>query len=122
MDATISSVVNPTGILGPLLDDDPGTSGALVKRLLDGSIPMLPRVGFGIVDVRDVAELQVKAMETQGAGGRRSSLALLDGCRSRTRADALRSALPELAGKIPRHELPDWLVRLMALFKYRHQG
>jgi nucleoside-diphosphate-sugar epimerase len=109
------AVVNPTGILGPLLDDDPGTSGALVKRLLDGSTPMLPRVGFGIVDVRDVAELQVKAMETQGAGGKRF-IATAGRLSFKDAADALRLALPDLAGKIPRHQLPDWLVRLMALF------
>ena len=108
-------VINPTGILGPLLDDDPGTSGALVKRLMDGSVPMLPKISFGIVDVRDVAELQIKAMETPEAGGKRfittGGLLSLKGA-----ADALRQALPERAAKIPRYELPDWLVRLIAPF------
>lgn len=108
-------VVNPTGILGPLLDDDPGTSGALVQRLLNGSVPALPRIRFGIVDVRDVAEMQVKAMETPWAGGRRF-IATAGVMSFKQAADALRPGFPERADKIPKRELPDWVVRLLALF------
>jgi nucleoside-diphosphate-sugar epimerase len=108
-------VVNPTAILGPLLDDDPGTSGMLVQRLMSGAMPGAPRISFGVVDVRDVAALQLKAMETPAAGGKRflataGNLSLMEGAR------ALRAAMPDEAGKLPRRELPDWLVRMVALF------
>jgi nucleoside-diphosphate-sugar epimerase len=109
------AVINPTAILGPLLDEDPGTSNIMVLRLLNGTVPAAPRIGFGIVDVRDVAELHVRAMEAPDAGGRRflasaGSLSFIEA------AKILRAAFPAYAGKIPRFELPDWVVRLYALF------
>jgi nucleoside-diphosphate-sugar epimerase len=116
------AVINPAAILGPLLDDDPGTSAALVSRLLDGSIPAAPRISFSLVDVRDVAEAQVKAMTAPGAGGRRhilsdrelSILAL---------ANELRPHLPpHIAHRLPGVEAPDWLVRTIALFDRQIRG
>jgi dihydroflavonol-4-reductase len=109
------AVINPTAILGPLLDEDPGTSNVMVLRLLNGTVPAAPRISFGIVDVRDVAELHVRAMEAPDAGGRRflasaGSLSFIEA------AKILRAALPARAGRIPRFELPDWVVRLYALF------
>jgi nucleoside-diphosphate-sugar epimerase len=104
------AVINPHVVLGPLLDDDPGVSAALVRRLLDGSVPAAPRIYIGIVDVRDVAELHLRAMETPGAGGRRflasaGALSMMEG------ANTLRPAFPALAGKMPHFQLPDWVVR-----------
>ncbi|HEV7275982.1 MAG TPA: NAD-dependent epimerase/dehydratase family protein [Devosiaceae bacterium] len=107
-------VVNPAVILGPLLDDDPGISAQLVLRLFDGSVPALAGFHFGIVDVRDVAALQVRAMQQPRAGGHR----YLASAGSRSLPDlaaALRDAYPEQAGRIPRLRLPDWLVRLYAM-------
>ncbi|HTJ57529.1 MAG TPA: NAD-dependent epimerase/dehydratase family protein [Devosiaceae bacterium] len=109
------AVINPTVILGPLLDADPGFSGVMVQRLLNGSVPAAARFYFGVVDVRNVAEMHVRAMEIDTAGGRRfiasaGTLSLLEG------AKALRQAFPERAAKIPGFELPDWAVRLYAPF------
>lgn len=109
------ATINPSAILGPLLDEDPGTSALLVKRLLDGSVPALPRISLGIVDVRDVAEAHLRAMTALQAGGRRfpmseATLFMADV------ADVLREALPEGAGKLPRLALPDWAVRIYGLF------
>lgn len=109
------AVINPTVILGPLLDNDPGTSATVIKRLLDGSTPAAPRLNLGIIDVRDVAALHVLAMETPEAGGKRflasagerSLLAL---------ARTLRPAFPAYAKKLPRFGAPDWVVRLYGLF------
>jgi nucleoside-diphosphate-sugar epimerase len=104
------AVINPHVVLGPLLSDDPGVSAALVKRLIDGSLPLAARVYIGIVDVRDVAELHLNAMETDWAGGKRflasaGNLSLMEG------ADVLRPAFPQHARKLPWLELPDWCVR-----------
>lgn len=109
------AVINPSAILGPLLDEDPGTSAALVKRLLDGSVPATPRIPFVIVDVRDVAEAHMRAMTDPEAGGRRFPI----GERPMLMADVAavaREAAPQYAAKIPRRSMPDWAVRLYSLF------
>lgn len=107
--------INPGAIMGPLLDDDPGTSGALVLRMMSGSMPGAPKMSFSVVDVRDVAAAQVAAMTAPDAGGRRIILA----DREMTLMDminAVRAGLPEHARRLPRFELPNWLVRVVSLF------
>lgn len=109
------ATINPSAILGPLLDEDPGTSAGMVLRLLNGSVPAAPRIPFVIVDVRDVAEAHVKAMTAPEAGGQRFPM----GDRPVPFMEAariLRNHLPAYAGKLPRFELPDWAVRIYALF------
>jgi len=109
------AAINPSVILGPLLDDDPGTSVAMIGRLLSGAVPAAPHVGVGIVDVRDVAALHVAAMTDPRAAGQRlpisaATLSLM------AMARILAEAFPERAGRLPRFEVPDWLVRLAGLF------
>lgn len=107
------AVINPSAIFGPLLDDDPGTSAVLVKRLLDGSVPAAPRIPITAVDVRDVAAAHVLAMTSPQARGQRfpmgaDALLFIDAAR------LLRRHFPDY--RTPRFELPDWAVRLYALF------
>ena len=56
------SVVNPVAVFGPVLGPDYSTSILLVQRLMDGAVPGCPRLYFGVVDVRDVADLHIRAM------------------------------------------------------------
>jgi nucleoside-diphosphate-sugar epimerase len=65
--ATELVTVNPSGIFGPTLGRDIGTSLIIVERLLKGSMPGLPRLGFQVVDVRDTADLHVTVMTAEGA-------------------------------------------------------
>ena len=65
------SVVNPVGVFGPVLGPDYSTSILLVQRLMDGAMPGCPRLSFGIVDVRDVADLHLRAMTDPAAKGER---------------------------------------------------
>jgi dihydroflavonol-4-reductase len=109
------AVVNPTGILGPLLDNDPGTSNELLVAALRGRFPAVPRLDFNFVDVRDVAALLVKAMENPEAGGQRC-LTAAGPLSLKQVAATLREAFPAYANKLPRIELPDWVVRLAANF------
>ena len=110
------AVINPGAILGPLLDDDPGTSGALIGRLLDGSVPGVPKMTFTIVDVRDVAAAQAAAMRQPEAGGHRHILAEREMTVMEI-AEVLRARLPTAeTRRIPRFEVPNWLVRLVGLF------
>src|SRR3546814_16375820 len=58
--------VNPAAVFGPLLSDDLSTSIEVVKQLLEGKVPMCPDVGFGIIDVRDVADMPYRALTVEG--------------------------------------------------------
>ena len=107
------ATINPGAIFGPLLDDDPGTSVGLLKRMFDGSLPAAARISFISVDVRDVAAAHVAAMTADAARGQRFILGA--GTRSLMQmATVLKVALPEKAAKLPRFEVPDWVVRLVA--------
>ncbi|MEA1676516.1 aldehyde reductase [Nitrospirillum sp. BR 11163] len=110
------SVINPVGIFGPALGRDYSSSIALIKAMLDGAMPGLPDVYFGVVDVRDVADLHLRAMTHPQAAGQRfigvagPSLALADV------ADILRARLGPAASRVPTRKLPSWKVRLLAPF------
>nr|WP_295887555.1 aldehyde reductase [uncultured Devosia sp.] len=105
------AVINPAAILGPLLDDDEGTSSILVKRLLDGKLPAAPRLSFAIVDVRDVAALHVDALTNPAAAGERC-IASVETLFMGELGQRLKAAFPER--RIPTRNVPDWIVRLMA--------
>lgn len=70
--------VNPTAIFGPTLTTDLRSSTHLIKAMLDGTMTVAPRQRFGIVDVRDVADLHLRAMAAPQAAGKRY-LAVADG-------------------------------------------
>ncbi|MGH3174875.1 MAG: NAD-dependent epimerase/dehydratase family protein, partial [Streptosporangiaceae bacterium] len=72
------TVVNPTFILGPTLTTEISSSLQLVKAMLDGTMTVVRRQRFGIADVRDVADLHIRAMAVPDAAGKRF-LALADG-------------------------------------------
>ncbi|WP_346345943.1 NAD-dependent epimerase/dehydratase family protein [Streptomyces sp. SID5789] len=65
------TVINPTGIFGPQLGDRPSASVGLVKRMLAGQMPVVPIMYFGVVDVRDVVDLHLRAMVHPKAAGER---------------------------------------------------
>jgi dihydroflavonol-4-reductase len=108
------SAVNPVTVLGPALGADTSHSIQLVKRLMDGQ-PGCPKINTGVVDVRDVADLHLRAMTSPAAAGERflatagESLWMVD------IAQVLRRRLGEAAHKVPTRVLPNWLVRLLVL-------
>ena len=110
------SVVNPVGVFGPVLGPDFSTSIQLVKRLLDGAMPGIPRVAFGIVDVRDVADLHVRAMTEPAAAGERFLAVAGEFMTVAEIAAVLRERMGADAKKVPTRMLPDWLVRLVSRF------
>jgi len=109
------AVVNPVGIFGPLLGRDYATSVLLVQRMLDGAMPGCPRLWFGAVDVRDVADLHVRAMTSAAAAGERFLAVAGDFLTVREIALILKSRLGDEARKVPTRRLPDWLVKIAAL-------
>lgn len=108
--------INPSAILGPLLDDDPGTSAGMVARLLDGSVPAVPRIPFVIVDVQDIAAAHVRAMTDPSAGGQRFPMGERSMLMAEVAAVVREAAPPERAARVPRRNMPDWGVRLYSLF------
>ncbi len=109
------SVVNPVGVFGPVLGADYSTSILLVQRLLDGALPGCPRLSFGVVDVRDVADLHVRAMTHPAARGARFLAVAGDFMSIRDIARVLNARLGVAARRVPTRQLPDWLVRFAAL-------
>jgi dihydroflavonol-4-reductase len=110
------AVVNPVGIFGPALNNDLSTSIELVKRMIEGKLPGAPRLYLGAVDVRDVAGMQVKAMTDPAAKNQRF-LAVAAGALSMFEmSEILRAGLGDKGPKKAMRELPDWLVRIVAIF------
>jgi nucleoside-diphosphate-sugar epimerase len=109
------SVVNPVVIIGPLLGPDLSTSVVFLKRLLNGAVPGCPRLYFGLVDVRDVADLHLRAMTDPAAKGERFLAVGGDFGSMLEIAKTLKNKLGPLAKRVPARELPDWLVRLAAI-------
>ena len=107
--------INPAAVLGPVLGPDFSTSLEVVKKLLDGALPGLPRLGFGVVDVRDVADLHIMAMTTPGLDGERF-IAQGRFMWMREVAEVLKAGLGQQARRVPTRGLPDWLLKLLANF------
>jgi dihydroflavonol-4-reductase len=108
------ATVNPGAILGPVLSDDRSYSIEMIERLLKG-IPGAPRIGFSIVDVRDVADLQIRAMTASEAGGERF-IATAEFQWMPEVAEVLRNRLGKAAAKVPTRTVPNLVVRGMAIF------
>jgi nucleoside-diphosphate-sugar epimerase len=100
-------VVNPTFILGPTLTTQARSSLQLTKAMLDGTMPVVRRQRFGVADVRDVADLHIRAMAVPEAAGKRF-LALADGptISFLEMAQILRERLGPLAARVPTQEAP----------------
>ena len=107
--------INPSVVLGPVWSRDYSASVSLVKNLLNGSMRACPDFGFGVVDVRDVADLHVRALEAPGMAGERF-IASGRFMKLREVADVLRAELGAQAAQVTTRDVPDWLVRVAALF------
>lgn len=110
------SVVNPVAVLGPAWGADLSTSIEIVRRLLAGALPGLPRLAFGAVDVRDVADLHLRAMTDPAANGERFLAVAGENVSLSAIATILKERLGQAAARVPTRVLPDWLVRAVALF------
>ncbi len=109
------AVVNPVGVFGPVLGADYSTSIELVARLLRGKMPGLPPLSYAAVDVRDVADLHVRAMRDPAAAGQRFLAVSGEPMTVVEMAALLRDRLGARAAKVPTRRLPTWMVRLAAL-------
>ena len=113
---TEMATVNPALVLGPVMSRDFSESVQVVERLLSGRVPGLPRLGFNVVDVRDVADLHIRAMTDPKAAGERF-IAANQYAWMGDLAELLRTRIdgPQKA-KIPTRKMPDFVIRLAGLF------
>ncbi len=108
------AVVNPVGVLGPVLGKEFSPSIRIIHNMMNGAMNGCPKLTFGYVDVRDVADLHVRAMIDPAGAGQRfiaasgESISILD------IAKTLRSRLGAAASRVPTREIPNFLVRLAA--------
>ena len=109
------AAVNPVAILGPVLGSDYSPSVMIVQRMMDGAVPGCPQRWFGIVDVRDVADLHVRAMTHPAAAGERFLCTAGDFMSMLEIAQVLKARMGAAASKVPARQLPNWVVRLAAL-------
>lgn len=109
------AVVNPVGIFGPVLGPDYSSSIQLIKRLLDGAMPGIPRLSFNVVDVRDVADLHLRAMIHPAARGERFLAVAGDSIIFPHLAQVLRTHMGKDAERVPTRVLSNWMVRLTSL-------
>lgn len=107
------AVINPTLVMGPLLDRQLSTSTQLVWRMLSGRVPAVPNTGVAIVDVRDVAEMHVNALANPASVGKRH-FASAEFLMLREVAQHLAKAYPR--ARVSTLGAPDFLVRLVARF------
>lgn len=109
------ATICPGLVCGPVLEPRVNTSLEVVKRFMNGSFPLVPPVGYEVVDVRDVADLHLLAMEQpNGAGGR--FMATAGFMWFYEMAATLRRDLGDSANLVSTRRAPGWLVRLLALF------
>jgi len=112
---TTLATVNPALVLGPVMDTDAAGSVQVVERLLSGRVPGLPRLGFNVVDVRDVADLHIRAMTDPKAAGERF-VAAANYAWMGDIAAILRAHLGDAAAKVPTRKVPDLVLRIVGLF------
>lgn len=108
------SAVNPTAVLGPVLGADYSHSIRLIKNLMDGQ-PGCPKINSGFVDVRDVADLHLRAMTHPAAKGERFLAISGESMWMIEVAKVLRQRMGAAAAKVPTRVLPNWVIRLGAL-------
>lgn len=108
------AAVNPVAVTGPALGEDYSHSIRLIKSLLDGQ-PGCPHINAGFVDVRDVADLHMRAMMQPAARGERFLAIAGESMWMVEVAKILRRRMGEAARRVSTREIPDWLVRLLAL-------
>ncbi|HTW34791.1 MAG TPA: aldehyde reductase [Rhizomicrobium sp.] len=109
------SVVNPVAVFGPVLGSDYSPSILIIQRMMDGTVPGCPKLYFALVDVRDVAGLHIRAMTNPAAKGERFTAAAGATMSMLEIAKVLKARLGDAAKRVPVREIPNWLVRIVAL-------
>ena len=104
--------INPVIVIGPSLSDDIGISNIVIRKLLDGSMPLIPKVGVNLIDVKDVAEMHIEAMLHKNAAGKRFLLS----SESVWISDLAKILRNNNYSKVSRFIAPNFLIKLLSIF------
>ncbi|OKL64498.1 hypothetical protein UA08_00607 [Talaromyces atroroseus] len=110
------AVINPVSIYGPALGKDDGTSLRAIGELLEGNSPGVPKLCWGIVDVRDCADMHLRAMTNPRAKDERFLCIGEGSLWMEEISNILKKSLGSKAKKVPTTVLPNFLVRGLAVF------
>ena len=114
------TVVNPGAVFGPSLGAKlDGQSVTMMTAMINGKMPMIPDLSMGMVDVRDVARLHVKALTAEGAAGKRFIAASAEPIDMATVAQVLKESG---YGKVSTRRAPTLLLKFIALFDAEVRG
>ena len=107
------TTINPGGVFGDALDKKGGTSIEYVRQFLKGKFPGAPKFAVLISDVKDIAKAHVACIGNNKVGGRR----LIVGKEVKKLVELsqlMAEAMPEYAKKLPKKELPNFMVKLIS--------
>ncbi|MCU1361743.1 MAG: epimerase, partial [Ilumatobacteraceae bacterium] len=110
---TTLTTVLPGAVFGPILGKDNLGSVQVIRRMLSGAMPGMPKIGLEVVDVRDIVQVHLAAMTSPAAAGQRF-LATGDFMWMGDIAKVLRANLGDEAKNVPTRTIPNFVVRLMA--------
>lgn len=109
------STVLPTAVFGPIIMPQNNSSQQLLVRMLKGQLPGTFNIGFDIVDVRDLVDLEILAMQSDKAAGERY-LAVSEHMSMKDIARYFKGNLPEIGRRVKTWTIPDWVLRVVARF------
>ena len=109
------TVMNPGFVLGPIFNKEIGTSADVIVKMMKGEFPGTPKMGFPIIDVRDVAKAHFNALENEVSIGQRYAI-VNESLWMKEVALAVLEACPEYKNKLKARELPNWIVKIASLF------
>ena len=107
------TTICPGGVFGDALDKKGGTSIEYVRQFMAGKFPGAPKFAVLISDVRDIAKAHVACIGNTKVGGRR----LIVGKEVKKLVELsqlMAEAMPEYAKKLPKKELPNFMVKLIS--------
>ena len=110
--------VLPGAVFGPILATSTIGSVAIIGRMVSGTMRGIPRIGLEIVDVRDLADVHIRAMTSPGAAGQRF-LATGEFMWMAEMARVLRDGLGADGRRVSTRPVPDVVVRFAARFADR---
>jgi len=106
------TVINPVAVTGPMLTNDIGTSNELLVKLAGGQMPACPRTHMGFIDVRDVAKAHIFSMKSEKTNGER----IIVSEKEMFFVEMSRALNNAGFKKAPKREMPNFVVKVMALF------
>ena len=107
--------INPANVFGPVLDGHHHTATEWYRTIMHAEVPGVSRTQLDFVDIRDLVEVLGKALTVPEAAGKRfichgASIPMLEF------ANILHQNFSKRGFRIPNRILPDFVIRLTALF------